>query len=138
MAFQVRPYLNKLLLLDNVSPVFGRLAVARKDLVDWAMRTQHVLPPTDPDIFDFKLLHLDSLLWAIEHGAENGEGGHVLRAAIALVDADVECDPVLAHRVRRREPQAAREYLSLRGVGMWASRLRQAIALKKLPVVAAH
>lgn len=134
----MRPDPYRLLLLNDVPQVFGGLAVARKDLVDWVMRMRHVLPPTHPDIFDFKLLDLDSFLWAIAHGAEKGEEGHALRAAMALVDADDECDPALAERIRRREPMAAREYLGHHGVRVWALRLQHAIAVKKLPLVLAH
>jgi hypothetical protein len=123
-----------LLLLEGVPTVFGKAAVTRQELVNWSHRAQIVLPPTQPTVFDFKLIHLDSLLAAIERGAHGGDDGHALRAAKALVESDAECNRILARRVRADDFLAARHYLGQRGARAWEARLRLAMAGNELVI----
>lgn len=125
---------QSLLWLNDVPLVFGDAAALRQDLVDWSHRVQMVLPPTEPIIFGFKVIHLDSLLAAITRGAYTGDVGHALRVAKALIDYDIECDPALAHRVHAKDEAAARHYLRHRAARAWESRLRQAIARHEILV----
>jgi hypothetical protein len=119
---------RKLLYLKDAPAVFGGISVALKDLIDWAMRTQRVLPPTYPNIFEYRHIDLDAFLHAMRRGAEMGDVEHVVRAAIALVDADAASQPAEAELIRQRDPHAARTYLLERGVQLWADALRVAVA----------
>jgi hypothetical protein len=110
----------------------GDAAVLRVDLVNWSHRVSAILPPTDPNIFDYRYLHLDSFLTAIGRGAASGDAGHVIRAAIALVDEDVECESRVAHLVHERDVPAARSYIRSRGIRVWESKLQHAIAKGQL------
>jgi hypothetical protein len=121
-----------LMAMPWVKAVLGDVVVGRGELVDWCHRTQAVMPPTEPNVFDFKHLHLDSFLAAVEKGAAAGEIGHLLRAATALLPHDVNCDRALASRVSARDVAAAREYLGREGPRMWASMLHRALATKQL------
>ena len=127
-----------LMMTPGVEVILGDVVVGRAELVDWCHRIQAVVPPTNPNVFEFKYLHLDSFLAAIETGAAAGEIGHVLRAATALLPHDIDCDRALASRVSARDVAAAREYLAREAPRMWASMLHRALATKQLHRTAAQ
>jgi hypothetical protein len=120
---------------DGVDGPFGPAAVLLKHLVEWSHRSRVVMPPTEPNVFSYRVVHLDSLFAAIQRGIDNGDAGHLVRAAVALLELDPECPTDLAKEVRLRRVDAAREYSKTRGVAHWERLLVQATQTGRIPVV---
>lgn len=112
----------------DAPPQFGDLTVRVSNLIDWAQRKQIVIPPTEPSLFDFSAVHLDSLIEAIQRGVLAGDPGHAVRAAQWMLDAGASCDDAgLRHLIqRRRDSVAARAFLRVTAAHFWLSLLREA------------
>ena len=123
------------LFIPGAAGPFGPTAAFLKDLVAWSHRSQVVVPPTEPNAFVYRVLHLDSLLHAIGQGVERGDPGHLLRAAAALVERDVDCPDNLAGQVHARNVDAARHYYRHRGMAQWERQLLEATQSGHIPVV---
>jgi hypothetical protein len=137
VSAEQRPQVIQVLHLEQLKVArFGPFAIRRSELIDWTQRAKAVLPPSEPSIFAFQLLHLDSMLFAFERGAEVGEPGHLVRAASWLLDFGASCAPGISHQIRNeRSAPAAKLFLRENVVALWGEALHAGIHREHVQVI---
>jgi hypothetical protein len=119
----------KVLRLEGAPNYFGNVAVRVSNLVDWAQRAQVVIPPTEPLLFDYPAVHVDSLIEAIRRGVDTGEPGHLVRAAKWLLEAGASCDPQTSELIEaNRDTRSAKNLLRSNIEGIFVPLLEKALA----------
>lgn len=106
---------------------FGRTAVRTADLRKWAADHAATIPPTIPAIDDFDVLHLESLLCAIERGVP------ALSARVASNLAAELPSASLNRRIAALSVEAVPQWMVGADVHQqWRHRIAQAIATGEL------
>lgn len=109
---------------------FGRTAVTVADLRAWAARERAEIPPTAPDLNNFDLVHLESLLCAMER-AVTQMPEHV---AIELAQS-IACDDKTRALINEGDGTLARWLVGADVPAQWRHRLRQAIDTRALRAI---
>ena len=101
----------------------GRKSVSRRALLVWADATGSVLPPTEPSLSSFDLIHLESLLVSIERGLPKLSDERVVQLSV-----DIDSAPELQRLLAKGAAPLARWHVAAEVHRLWRHRLQDAIA----------
>jgi hypothetical protein len=109
---------------------FGRAAVTMAGLTAWVANNGLQLPPTVPELTDFDVVHVETLLCAIERGVPNLQDDVALELA-----RSVECSDSTREKINDGNANLARWLVSADVPLSWRKRLRAALDASELQAV---
>lgn len=115
---------------DLIVRDFGMAAVRAEDLLRWSQKLGATLPATDPDVRGFELVHLETLLCAIERAVPGMPDRAVMEIA-----ATIPCDEMIREMINEGDAQLARWLVGANVHLQWRRRLQHGIDTGDLQTV---